>query len=148
MSLVDDDGVVLAEVAIVMHRVQQDAVGHDLDLGFGTGSVGESNLITDLGTNLDLEFFGYALGDRAGGDSARLGVGDAGAPKLETHFGQLRCLARTGCASDNDHLIVTNRGKNFILALTYRQVGRVGDQSRIHSLLMLVCGQAWADGCD
>ena len=77
MSFVDDDGVVLSELAIFLHGIQQDAVGHHFDFCFSARLIGEAHLIADQLTKLNLEFFGDAFGNRSCCDASWLGVGDA-----------------------------------------------------------------------
>ena len=47
VGLVDDDRVVAPQIAIVLHLVEEDAVGHHLDPGPVAAVVGEAHLITD-----------------------------------------------------------------------------------------------------
>ena len=54
MGFVDDDGVILAQGAVALKCVEQNAIGHHLDLGFGTHFVGETNLITNQPAELNL----------------------------------------------------------------------------------------------
>ena len=117
MCFVDDDGVVLAEVSIVLQCGQQNAVSHDLDAGFGARFVGKPNLIANEPTELDTELFADAFGNGARGDSTRLGVGDAFLPQLKTHLRQLRCLARTSGTSHNHNLVGPNRLDDFVVKL-------------------------------
>ena len=47
MSLVNDDGVVLLEIAVALHGVKQNSVSHDFHPSFGTHFVGEANLVAN-----------------------------------------------------------------------------------------------------
>ena len=76
VRLVDDQRVVPAQHPVVLDLGQQDAVGHHLDRGVLAGPVGEPDLVADRAAELDAELLGDPLGDRAGGDPARLGVPD------------------------------------------------------------------------
>ena len=87
MRLVDDDGVVSAQVAVALQRVEQYAIGHHPNLGFRANPVGESHLVTDQIPQLNAKFFGDSFSNRSGRYSPRLRVGDAGAPQLEAHLG-------------------------------------------------------------
>ena len=127
MCLVDDDGVVLLEVSMALHGVQQNAVGHDLDASFGAHFVGEANLITDQPAQLYFEFFCNALGYSARGDAPRLSMGDAVAAQLETHFRNLGGFTRAGGTGNDDDLMIANRIQNLISASANRQISRVGD---------------------
>ena len=76
MGLVDDDRVVLAEVAVALQLGEQDAVGHQLDPAGLAGAVGEADLVADDVAELGAELLGDPLGHRARRDPARLGVAD------------------------------------------------------------------------
>ena len=89
--------------------------------------VGETHLVADEPAELGAELLGDALGDGAGGDAARLGVGDPLAAQLEQNLGQLGRLARPGLARDDDDLVVANGGGDVVAPLRHRQVSRVVD---------------------
>ena len=76
VRLVDDDGVVLAEVTVGLGFSQHDAVCHQLDVAFRTGFVVETHFVTDGLTDVAAQFFGDALCYRTCGQTARLGVAD------------------------------------------------------------------------
>ena len=80
VGLVDDDRVVLAQLPVALQLGQQDAVGHQLDPAGLRGPVGEPDLVADQVAQLGAELLGDPLGDRAGGDPARLGVPDQPRP--------------------------------------------------------------------
>ena len=116
VRLVDDQGVVGRQPAVGLDLGQQDAVGHELDRGALADVVVEAHLIShdvaDQGAERRLQFFGDALGDRARGDPARLGAADhagGAATGGQAQFRQLRGLARTGFASDHDHLMLADQ---------------------------------------
>jgi hypothetical protein len=131
VRLVDDDRVVALEVAITLHLVEEDAVGHHLDARAVTAVIGEADLIADdpglvggAGEALP-QFLGDALGHRSRRDASRLRVADlasAAATELETHLGQLRGLARAGLARDDHDLVVTDRGQDVVAAGDDRQL--------------------------
>ena len=124
VGLVDDQGVVAAEVPVGADLGQQDAVGHQLDGGVVAGFVGEPDLVADDVAEVGLELLGDPLGDRAGGDPARLGVADLpgdAAAELEADLGQLGGLPRAGFACDDDHLVVADGGRDVVPALADRQ---------------------------
>ena len=51
VGFVDDDRVVLFKESIALRFSQQNAIGHQLDIGFRTGRVSEANLETDSGAD-------------------------------------------------------------------------------------------------
>ena len=135
VGLVDDERVVLAEVAVALELGEQDAVGHQLDPAGLRGAVGEPHLVADHVAELGAELLGDPLRHRAGGDPARLGVpdqlpalGGAGAAtELEADLRQLGGLPRPGLAGDDDDLVVADRRGDVVAARGDRQVRRVGD---------------------
>ena len=76
VRLVDDDGVVLAEVAVGLGFGQHDAVCHQLDVAFRTGFVVKTHFVTHGLTDVAAQFFGDALCNCTCGQTARLGVAD------------------------------------------------------------------------
>ncbi len=70
----------------------------------------ESHLVADDVAQLGAELLRDALGYRAGGDAARLGVADAFAAEFERDLGDLRGLSRARLARDDHHLVVADRG--------------------------------------
>ncbi|QKK06685.1 MAG: hypothetical protein HND58_12015 [Planctomycetota bacterium] len=116
VGLVDDDGVVAAELAVGLQLGEQDAVGHDLDVGRGVGGVVESDLEADLAAEGGAEFVGEAGGDGAGGDAAGLGVADhaTDAPAgLQTEERELGALAAAGLAADDGDLVVADEADDL-----------------------------------
>src|SRR5699024_6514680 len=63
-------------------------------------------------------------------DPARLGMADELPPpavaELEQHLGDLRGLAGTGGACDDDHLVLADRGLDVLPALGDGQIPRIG----------------------
>jgi hypothetical protein len=128
VSFVDDDGVVVGERAVVLCLGEQDAVGHELDDRVGRGLVAEADLVSDGVAELDAEFLRDAGGDRACGQAARLGVADeagAAAAGIDADFGELRGLAASGLAADDDDLVVADGGDDLLALLADGKFGRV-----------------------
>ncbi len=128
VGLVDDEGVVAAQQAVLLDLGEQDAVGHELDERVVARPAGEAHLVADGVRAGRAELLGDALGDRAGGDAPRLGVPDGAqdpAPGLERDLGQLRGLARPGLARDDDHLVVGEGGLDVVDPAGERQLRRV-----------------------
>jgi len=112
VRLVDDDRVVGGERPVALRLGEQDAVGHQLDVGVGTGMVGEADLVPDHGAQLGAELEGDARGDAAGGNAPRLRMADQAANAaagVEADFRDLRRLAGSGLAADDDDLVLANR---------------------------------------
>ena len=108
MRLVDDQGVVVAQLGVAVQFGQQDAVGHQLYERAIAHPVGEPDFVPHGGPESGPQFVGYSLADAAGGDAAGLGVADyAGAPPagLDAHLGQLRALPRACLAGHHDDLV-------------------------------------------
>ena len=108
VRLVDHDGVVGAELRVALDLCQQNAVGNDPEpRGLGR-IVGETHLIADLVAQSYSHFGGDAFGYGACGDTARLRVHDLAAmrasPELQQDLRQLRGLAGTRLAGNDDHL--------------------------------------------
>jgi len=96
VGLVDDDHVIGEQLWVMGQLRQQDAVGHDLDRGLVIGLVVEPNRIADCGTEWLAKLIGDTGGDRAGSDTARLGMADdAVAPQagFEADLGELGAFA-------------------------------------------------------
>jgi hypothetical protein len=137
VCLVDDDRVVRRQRAVALDLREQDAVGHHLDARVGTDLVVEPDLVPDRPADLGAELLGHALGDRPGRDAAGLGVADptasAGrgarraAAGLEAELGQLRALARTRLAGDDQHLVVADRRDEIVAAFADREIRGVGE---------------------
>jgi len=74
VRLVDDERVVLAKLAVPLCFGEQDAVGHDLDVGAGPDFVGEADLVANRAPELGLQLLGDPRSGGARGDPARLGM--------------------------------------------------------------------------
>ena len=131
MSLVDDDRVVLGEVAILLGLGEEDAVGHELDQRALAGVVGEADFVADELAEPGVELLGDAGGDGAGGDSAGLGVADeaarAAAGYKEASWGAGWSCPEPAGAADDDDLVIADRGDDFGFAGRDGEVVGVGD---------------------
>ena len=76
VGLVDDQHLVGPQEAVALDLGQQDAVGHHLDVGVRADPVVEADGVADRLPDLGAELLGDPLGDRPGGQPARLGVAD------------------------------------------------------------------------
>jgi hypothetical protein len=130
MGFVDDDGVVLAQQLVALDFREQDAVGHQLDLGVPADLAGEADLEPDFLADVHAQFLGDALRNRAGCEPARLGVADQAVfaqAKFKAHFGDLGGLTGAGLAGDDGDLVRCDGGHQVFAALGDRQLGRIGD---------------------
>ena len=125
VRFVDDDRVVLLELAIAVNLIEEDPVGHQLDAGVFADSVGEAHLVADEFAHLLAELFGDAFGYSASRNSPGLGVTDAGAPHFQQHLRNLGCLTRAGCPGDDDHLVVADGAHYVVPLLADGQLRRV-----------------------
>ena len=109
VRLVDDDGVVAPQLAVVVDLLQEQTVGHELDLRLCRALVVEPHGVADLGTERDVALLGDPLGDRPGRDAPRLRVRDLLAPQAQRDLGQLGRLAGAGLAGHDHDLVVADR---------------------------------------
>ena len=90
VRLVDDDGVVGVQVA-VMHRFrQQNTIGHELDVTTGAAAFPEPHLVTYHSAQITLQFFGYPFRHGPCSDPSWLGTGNQATRSpagLEAEFG-------------------------------------------------------------
>ncbi len=131
VRLVDDQRVVAPQHPVGLDLGQQDAVGHHLDQRVVAGLVGEPDLVADRGAERPVQLLGDALGDRARGDPAGLGVPDLGAhaaAQLQADLRDLGGLAGAGLAGHDHDLVVADRGGDVVLAGADRQGLRVRDR--------------------
>ncbi|OQB91636.1 MAG: hypothetical protein BWX86_01972 [Verrucomicrobia bacterium ADurb.Bin122] len=127
VGLVEDDGVVAAQLRVALHLGEQHAVGEKLDARVGGGLVAETDLAADLAAPLDAELLGHASRDRERGHAARLRAGDASAlaaARRETHFRNLRGFAGARLAGQDHHLVLLDRGHDLLGPAADRQLGR------------------------
>jgi hypothetical protein len=90
VRLIDDQRVVPEQRSVVLDLGEQDAVRHHLDHGVVADLIGEAHLVADRRAQRRVQLLGDALGDRARGYPARLGVADLAAyaaTQLETDLG-------------------------------------------------------------
>ena len=138
MGLVDDERVVGAQHPVPLDLGEQDAVGHDLDLGRVARPVGETDLEADGLAERGPELLGDAVGDRTRGQPARLGVADgAGHPAtdVEADLGQLGGLPGPRLTRDDDDLVSPDGVGDVAAPLADRQLGGEGD--RAHAVVRL-----------
>ena len=126
MRLVEDECVVAKEPAVALDLGEQDAVGHQFHQGAVARLVGEADGETHGVPERCAQFVGDALGHRARGEAARLGVADGAADaaaEFEADLGQLSGFARAGFAGDDDHLVVVDGFGDLVAPLADRQIG-------------------------
>ena len=129
VGLIDDQRVVLAKQPIALNLGQQNAVGHQLDVGVIGDMIAKANLVANRVAEVGVEFAGDAHRDRSCSDPARLGVADESRDPtsgIETDFRELSCLSRTGFATDDDDLIFGDRASNLFTPCDDRKLHRIG----------------------
>ncbi|MCY1410440.1 hypothetical protein D9M71_258090 [compost metagenome] len=117
VGLVDDDGVVAFEEAVVLGFGQQDAVGHQLDQAAFVGLVLETHLVAHQFTQGAADLFRDPRGHAACRQPARLGMADQAvdaAADLQADLRQLGGLARAGFAGDHQHLVLGQGRLDFV----------------------------------
>ncbi|MEI2826018.1 MAG: hypothetical protein V9F04_06075 [Dermatophilaceae bacterium] len=93
-------------------------------------TVSKPHPIPDRAPQFDVEFLGETLCDGTRGDPAGLGVADGAVDataEFEADLGQLGGLAGSRLPRDDDDLMVTDGGRDVVLAFDDRQVFRIGD---------------------
>ncbi len=135
VGLVDDQGVILVQIAIVLDLRQQHAVGHQLDRGARLHAIMEAHLVADGGAQFGAEFLRHPAGQAARGDAPGLRVADAPEDAatqpqacVQTDLRQLGGLAGAGLAAEHDHLMVADQRSHLVAALANRQLRRIVDQ--------------------
>ncbi len=127
VRLVDDQGVVFGQVAVVTDLGQQDPVGHQLDPGLVADTIAKTYLVANALPDLLTELAGDARGQTARGDTARLGMADAAehpAAQAEADLRQLGRLARACLTAQHDHLMTTDQVTDLVQSFGNRQVRR------------------------
>ena len=130
VCLVENQGVVPQQASVALDVGKQDAVGHQLHQRAVAGLVGEAHGVADGLAERGAQFVGDALGDRAGGEPARLGVADGAAnaaAQFQADLRQLGGLARPGLACDDDDLMFGDGPGDLVAPIADRQVG-IGDR--------------------
>ena len=131
VRLVDDDRVVAREVAVALRLREQDAIGHQLDVGVGSRPVGEADLVADGLAGARPELLRDPCRDGTRGDAPRLRMADQppfAASRREADLRQLRRLARAGLAAHDDDRMLANRGRDVVGALRDGQLRRIDDR--------------------
>lgn len=134
VSLVNNDGVMGAQVAIVGNLSKQYSVSHDSQCGVGGSAPGEAHLIADLFPQLDPHFLGNSFCDAARGDPSGLGMGNLTTSQGQADLGQLGRLSRTGLACHHHDLVVLDEVSNLVGVCRYRKVSVEGDDSPTRQL--------------
>ena len=109
MGLIDDDGIIGAQAGITLGFGQQDAVGHNLDIGILLRTFFKPNFIPDRFTGFLPQFFSDTAGNSRSGDPARLGASDEPidtSAGRQAEFRQLGGLAGTGLTGNDNDLMI------------------------------------------
>ena len=142
MRLVDDDRIVAPQQRIALRLRQQNAIGHQLDIGVGRHLVGETHLVTHRLSQWRFQFLRDARGHRARGNAPRLRVADQSfdaALQLQTDFRQLRGFARTRFTANDDHLIFTDRARDVRAPRHHGQIVGIGGLRQIRKSSLKRC---------
>ena len=86
MGLIDDQSVVAFEIGIALHLRQQDAIGHQTDMGIVTGTLMKTHLVTHRLPQRAMQLLGNTVCHTPRGDPPWLGVpnhSDHPAPQLQ-----------------------------------------------------------------
>ena len=129
VRFIDDDRVVALEQRIALRFGEQDAIGHQLDVGIRRHLVRETYLVSHGLAERAIQFLRDAGGYGAGGNTPRLCVPDQAvdaALKFQADFRQLRGFARAGLAADYDDLVVVDSARDFRPHRHHGQLVRVG----------------------
>ena len=120
----------LAEIAVGLRLGQQDAVGHQFDVGVPPRLIRKADLVADGLAERLVQFLGDPLADCPGRQPAGLGMADEpvrASPDVETDLRQLGGLARAGLAGDDDHLVFADGGAQLVAHRADGQIG-IGDR--------------------
>ena len=94
-------------------------------------AVAEAHGVADRPAERHLQLVGDPLGHGAGGEPARLRVGDRAAhaaAELQAELRDLRRLARAGLPRHDHDLVVADRRQQVLAAAADRQLGRIADR--------------------
>ena len=125
MGLIDDQGVVLVEKAVLLDFIEQHAVGEHLDKAGLADLLGKTYLETHSTAQRAVELFCHPAGHGPSRQPPWLGVADGAlnAPtQLQADFRQLGGLAGAGFPGDHHHLMVTNGRLDLLSAGHHWQV--------------------------
>ena len=129
VSLVNDDGVIGAQVAIMRDPSEKHAVCHDGQSGVRGSAAGKADLIADLLPQLNPHFLGNSFCDTARSDPSGLGMGNVTAPQSQADLRELGRLSRTGLACHHHDLVTLDEVSNFVGVCRYRELSVEGDGS-------------------
>jgi len=130
VRFVDNQRLVLAEIAVVAGFGQENAVGHELERGVFYGAVVKTDLIADFMAEFTVELLRGATRHRRRGEASRLGAADppgAAEAEVEGDLGELGGLAAAGVPGDDDDLMILPRLLDFFDVAGDRQLLRIRD---------------------
>ena len=112
VKFVKENGGDAGEVRLGEHLAQQNAFGLELNARGGATDGFKANLVADFATKLHATLFSDALGEQAGGETARLehnGFAIAQRAEIEEHLGNLSGFAGSGGGGQDDPARVRKR---------------------------------------
>ena len=124
MRFVEDQRLVLHEIAVALGFRQQDAVGHEFDPRLPRGAVLEADLVADVIAERDLQLLSHPLRDAGRREPPGLGAADAPAidsERLGDHFRELGGFSRAGFADDDHHRVRADGREDFLPVFDDRQ---------------------------
>ena len=125
VGLVQNDRIVLVQVRVALGFGQEDAVGHQFDVGLQREGLGEANFEAHVAAQGRGQLLGDPCRYAAGGNAAGLRVADQAVDppaQLQTNLRQLRRLARARLAADDDHLVVADGDAYLVASGRDRQI--------------------------
>ena len=126
MGLIDDEGVIAPQGAVVVDLGQQHAIGHHLHGRIAPHLLGEAHLIAHGVAQGNVHLLGQPLRDRTCGDPPRLRVPDVATTDPEADLRELGGLARARLPRHDHHLVIADQPGDLVDVGTDGQGGIVG----------------------
>ncbi len=124
MGFIDNDRIIGTQIPIALGFGQQDAVGHDFNVGVFWGSVLKTNFVTNGPTGLLPQFFSDPAGNRCRCNSPGLGASNQAVDSPtggQTILRQLGGFTGTGLPGNHDDRMPLDGLNNFIFSSKNRQ---------------------------
>ena len=119
VSLVQDQGMVLAQVRIMLSFRQQDAVRHEFQTRIRSRLFFKPHLVPHQAAQFAAQFFRHTAGDGSRGEPSGLGAAHSARPvsdKFHSHFGKLGGFAGTRFPDHHHDLMLPQDRQNVIPA--------------------------------
>ena len=129
MGFIQNQGMILAQVRIMLRFCQQNAVRHELQARVRPGFFLKAHLVAHQAAQFAIQFFRHTAGNGSRGQPSGLGA-PYRAPhlpgKLHGHFGKLGGLAGPGFTHHHNDLMLPHRRQNVVPAAGNGEV-RISD---------------------